>query len=335
MSQDKPKIAIALSGASGRAIAHIGILEVLDEQNIPVDIITACSSATIIAASYATGTMEKLKQYLFVLSAQIILNNLKLGRQGGGLLSLEPVEKIYNEFTLHKSFEEVKPILSFVACDLNTGDPVGLNLGDMAKAARISSTVPGLFTPEKWGSKVLVDGGLFSLVPVEEAKKMGADIVIGVDIAATKYMFDRKYLNVWRAYDFVRRSLPFRILRVIINYFRNLYKKQIEKSFYSQSDFLDESYAERNPDVFFVISKALGIATQRQDEDQVPTCDLMLAPNVKHYGKMDTENAKKMYEEGRRVAFEALPEIKKIIKEYEWKNRHGKVLKKNYIENKV
>jgi predicted acylesterase/phospholipase RssA len=334
MKDKRPKIGLALSGGSGRAIAHIGVLEVFQENDIPIDYISACSSATVVAASFSAGTMEQLKHFFYRLNKKTMAEYLRRGESSGGMFSLRKVEDGFRLFTLDKKFEEVRPMLSFVACDLMSGEQVGLNLGDMARAARISCTVPGLFVPEKWGGRVLVDGGLFSLVPVEEVKRMGADIVIGVDIAATKYMFDRKYLHVWRGYSYMREVAPFRWIRKLGDLFGEFYKNQIRIVFYNQADFLDNEYKKMDMDMFEVLGKAMEIAVSRQGEDVFP-CDIMLSPKVKHYGKIDTDNVRQMYKEGRRVALEALPEIKKLLKKHEWKARHTRTENTETLEAKT
>ena len=84
----RPKIGIALSGASGRAIAHTAVLEVFRENNIPIDFIVGCSSGALIAASFAVGTMEKLKEILYGLNFRKMLKLWSTKNAKGGIFHL-------------------------------------------------------------------------------------------------------------------------------------------------------------------------------------------------------------------------------------------------------
>ena len=315
-----------MSGASGRAIAHVGVLEVLRENNIPIDYITACSSATFIAAAFACGTMEDFKRWMLKLDKQGVLELLKFDRGGGGLFSLASAKTELDKFTLGKNFEEVKPNLNFVACDLNTGESVSLGLGDISSAALASCGVPGLFTPRKWGDKVIVDGGLLSLVPVEEAYKMGADAVIGVDIAATRHLFYKEYIYARRGYLFLRSSPPGKIVSWFLGLFSRLYENSVKIIFYSQSDFLAAREPENMPSLFSSLGKALDIANRTYDSVNPPRCEVMISPKVKKYGRMNFARQKKVYNEGRRAALAALPEIEKLLMRKKLRRRQNSAL---------
>ncbi|KKW21992.1 MAG: Esterase [Parcubacteria group bacterium GW2011_GWA2_51_12] len=327
-----PKVGIALSGASGRAIAHIGVLEVLHENGIPIDYITACSSGTIVASSYAAGTLPELKKAFLTMDRGAIWKLAIFNNEGGGVFSFEKFEDFIRQFTLGKSFEEVKPLMSFVACDLETGEPVSMSLGDLAKACCVSCTLPGFFPPAMWGNRSLVDGGFYALVPVKQARELGAGIVIGVDIAATKYVLKKRYVRAWRVFRlFARDNWISHFIFYVYQKLTSVYKNSVKEVFYSQADLLAEEALEKNPNLFSVLGKSLDIASRMHANplDHIPACDIMLSPRVKHFGKMDTENAGLIYEEGRRVALEALPEIRKLIKNTQWtqesqeKNNHN------------
>ena len=328
-SNKRPKIGLALSGASGRAIAHIGVVEVLREHNIPIDCITACSSGTIVAASYACATLDALKETLLQLNRQSLFHLLNLEKDGTGIFNLEKMEQDIKKYTLGKKFEDVKPMLSFVACDINTGEGVGLQWGDLARACRISCSMPALFSPVRWGNRVLVDGGVFSLVPVDQAREMGADIVIGVDIAATRYAFKKRYIHVWRGYNFIKKSFLFKLGKRIFSLFGRVYESSIDLIYYHQSDFIDEELAESRPDLFTVLGRAMQIASERHKKGELPVCDIMLAPDVKHLGKIEFQKSKQIYYEGRRVALEAIPQIEKLIKNF--KPKTEAIIKKDIV----
>src|SRR3989344_3643095 len=318
---NRPKIGLALSGASGRAMAHVGVLEVLEEHGIPIDYISACSSGTIIAASYACGTMKDLKAQILRFDRQSFLKLLELEESEKGVFSLERAEEFAKKFTLGKRFEDVKPRLNFVACDINTGEPVSLCLGDIARACRISCSVPFLFSPVNWGNRVLVDGGLFTLVPVNQVRELGADMVIGVDIAATRHMFKKRYISAWRGSKYMKKSFVFNFFDRIFALFNRVYESSIQVIFYNQSDILEEELEEKTPDLFAILGKAMDIAARQHMEDGLLDADVMISPNVKHMGKIELDKSEQIYREGRIAALEALPDIERQLKQFTWRKK--------------
>lgn len=318
-----PKIGLALSGGSRRAITHIGVLEVLTENQIPIDSIAACSSGTLVASSFACGSMSLLKDMLLKFDTPSLLEALKLSKEGGGVFNMEKAEEeIFRQITCGKKFEDVKPTMSFVACDLDTGESVSLNLGDLARACRISCSVPPLFSPVRWGNRLLVDGGFVNIVPVQETRDMGADIVIGVDIAATRNIIRQRYLAMWQGLRFLKKTPPFQIFNRIIATVDKFYENSLKIVFYNQSDFI-ENRDLQNPDVFTVVGKAMAVVEERRKKADAneSACDIMLAPNVKHFGWLGVGKSVQMLAEGRRAAREALPEIRRLIQNYQWKKQ--------------
>jgi len=319
MERLRPKIGIALSGASGRAIAHIGVLEVLKENKIPIDYIVGCSSGAIIAASYATDTMEYMKEFLYKLNFQTLLKLWSTKDAKGGIFHLHnKADDEIRKITKGLRFEDVEPKLGFVATDLNTAELVTLSMGDMAKAFKASAAVPGLLEPVIWGNKILVDGGLVNVVPTAPARQMGADIVIGVNLAATKFIYEKK-MPIWRGYRFITRLMGLQFIREKI---LPMLSPKILFRIDSQSDFLAEEDI-KVPGVMSVLAKAINHSFEIEKhwhESQI-ACDLMLEPRVKHYGKAEFKSLRKIYLEGRRTAHEALPQIRELIEKFEQKQQ--------------
>ncbi|MBX4188278.1 MAG: patatin-like phospholipase family protein [Candidatus Doudnabacteria bacterium] len=313
MPDFRPKIGIALSGASGRAIAHIGVLEVLKENNIPIDFIVGCSSGSLIAVSFATDTMEELKEYFRSLNMSEIFKLWTTKDASGGLFQMHNADPVFNKFTKGKTFEEIEhPKLGFVAADITTGELINITHGEMLKAFKASVAVPGLFEPVVIDNRILVDGGLVNIVPTNATRKMGADIVIGVNIAATKFIYEKR-LPIWRGYRRITRILGLQFFR------EKIWPKlssRILFQFDSQSDVLQEENI-KIPGVFSMLAKAIdhSLYISEQWTESEMACDLMLEPRVKHFGKTEFENLEKIYQEGRRAALQALPAIKKLIED--------------------
>ena len=116
----RPKIGLALSGGSGRAIAHAAVFDVLDEHGIQIDYVAACSSGTIIAAAYACGTLSKFKRDSALFTKRELLSWFKNSDEGSGLFSLEKLDERLKEYTHGLNMEDVKPQLAFVSVDLET-----------------------------------------------------------------------------------------------------------------------------------------------------------------------------------------------------------------------
>jgi NTE family protein len=313
MENNKPKIGIALSGASGRTIAHIGVLEVLKENNIPIDYIVGCSSGALVGASYATNTMHDFKDELFDMTTQKLFAFMTAKDAKGGIFHLDKAANWFDKLFLNGlTFEKAVPKLGFVAADIHTGELINITSGDMLAAIRASVAVPGLFEPEIIGSRVLVDGGLVNIVPTKAVKEMGADIVIGVNIAATKFIYEKR-LPIWRGYKFITRILGLQFIREKL---MPVLASRVLFQFDSQSDMLDQENV-KVPGVIGMLTMALdwSLKISEQWTDSEMACDLMLEPRVKHYGKTEFDSLEKIYIEGRRAAKNALPEIRKIIEE--------------------
>ncbi len=317
MDNKRPKIGLALSGASGRTIAHIGVLEVLRENNIPIDYMVGCSSGALVSVSFATGTMHDLKDELFDMSIQKLFRFMTAKDAKGAIFHLEKASSWFEKFTKGITFETAHPKLGFVAADIHTGELVNITHGSIIRAINATVAVPGLFEPAIIDNRVLVDGGLVNIVPTKAVKEMGADIVIGINIAATKFIYEKR-LPIWRGYKFITRILGLQFVREKI---LPMLSSRILFQFDSQSDMLDNETV-KVPGVLSMLTMALDWSLKVSDQwtDSEMACDLMLEPRVKHYGKTEFDSLEKIYIEGRRAARNALPEIKKLIEEYEKKH---------------
>lgn len=309
--QNKPRgkknLALALSGCGGRAVAYIGILEVFDENNIPIDIIASCSSATFVACSYSSGTMPKLKEKLKSMSNKEAFEIFNISMKSG-IFSLDNLDRAYGEFLTVDNLEEFKIMNLIVASDITKGETVVFSIGNVLRAIKASCSMPGIFEPVVWGDKILVDGGLFSIVPVEVASEHGGDVVIGVDMAVSRNLFKDNFLHLKTGYDFF--ALPFRKFKSAA---RGL-KAQI---FGSGAQTLDYPVVDqiKVPNLGSVLGTAMDYAIKERKKGERFRCDLMLEPNVKGFSKIRTEDFEKIYLEGRRTAIEAMPRIKELLRD--------------------
>ena len=177
---DRPKIGLALGGGFARGIAHIGVLRVFEEYEIPIDFIAGTSVGALIAATYASGTSLADMERQGSATRFSDFGRWTVSRMG--MATNDRLEDFLHKFTTAKFFHEMKIPLSINATDLLSGSSVHFTEGEIGPALRASCAYPGLFLPVEYQGRILVDGFLTETVPAEAARGMGADIVIGVHL---------------------------------------------------------------------------------------------------------------------------------------------------------
>ena len=179
-----PKLGLALGGGAARGFAHIGVLQVLEEEGIKPSLVVGTSAGSVVASFYASGKTGQQLQWLADTMDETQFTDWANPFSGRGILRGEALGKYINSQLNGMKIEDMKLPLGIVATDLRTGDGILFRRGDIATAVRASSAVPSVFEPVRIGNKDYVDGGLVSPVPVRSARQMGADIVIAVDISS-------------------------------------------------------------------------------------------------------------------------------------------------------
>ncbi|MBV7330674.1 patatin-like phospholipase family protein [Chloroflexi bacterium TSY] len=181
-----PRIGWALGGGGMRGLAHIGVLKVLNEENLPIDIIAGTSMGGLIGGAYACGAkVERIEEEAERLSH--LSNFVRLiDPWPGGLNSMLSGDRIlaYLDQFLgrHIHFSDLDISFAVTAVDLETGREVILQQGSVIEAMRATMSVPGVFKPVEMNSCHLIDGGVLNNVPVDVAFQLGADVVFAVDV---------------------------------------------------------------------------------------------------------------------------------------------------------
>ncbi len=181
MPSTSPLIGLALSGGVVRGIAHIGVLEVMEEEGIPIDAIAGTSAGSMVGALYAAGlSLSEIKRIALKSRWKDVF---KLTIPKMGIISSEGIYKFMDEHLPVKKFSSMPIPFAAVATDLKTGEKVSIMSGSIAKAVQASCSLPVIFTPTKIGRKLLVDGGVSSQIPVRTVREeLGASIVVAVDV---------------------------------------------------------------------------------------------------------------------------------------------------------
>lgn len=213
-SFQRPRVGLVLSGGGARGLAHVGVLKVLQEARVPVDVIAGTSMGAIIGGLYASGmTPDEIEREILELEWGGLFDSreprqmlsqrrkeedfllspvLRLGFRDGefrlpsGAVSTRALETMLRRYTLPArhlaTFDGLPTPFRAVATDMETGEAVVLEHGDLAGALRASMSVPGFFSPLEIDGRILGDGGLVNNLPVDVARRMGADVVIAVNI---------------------------------------------------------------------------------------------------------------------------------------------------------
>jgi len=214
VAKEKLKVGLALGGGGARGLAHIGVLKVLERENIPIDLITGTSMGAIIGGAYALkkdiSAVEKIAQKYSKISEfnidfsfsekerkdkPFFLKKMSDFLKKAYILNLEfrrkyindgeGIKKIIKDLVGDKTFTDTKIPFAAVAADLVRGEKVILDQGKLFDALLASVSIPGMFPPVILGKKILVDGGIVDIVPIQAAQSSGANFVIGVNVGQT------------------------------------------------------------------------------------------------------------------------------------------------------
>lgn len=208
----RPKIGIVLAGGGAKGFAHVGVLELLDSLNIPIDYVAGNSMGGLIGGLYSIGyTGKDLEKFSENLDWDYLLNDnppraelpfiekrktgkyqLKLGLKGyepaipSGLIYGQNIQMFFLSLTAPyegvESFDDLPIPYRCVAVDLVSGKQVVLKNGSLAKAMRATMSIPSAFSPVDWGDYLLVDGLVLNNFPADVVRNMGADIIIGLNL---------------------------------------------------------------------------------------------------------------------------------------------------------
>ncbi len=180
---ERRKIGLALSGGGARGFAQIGVLKVLAEHGIKFDVIAGTSAGAIVGGCLATGMTPVEIEEMATRVGYFTMVRPSFSPRGA--LSSVPMGEFLERELPVKRFEDLTIPFAAVAFDLVNGEEVvQKDTGDLITAIRASCAVPGLFTPVNDNGQMLVDGGVTSVLPVDAARSLGAEIVIAIDVLA-------------------------------------------------------------------------------------------------------------------------------------------------------
>lgn len=209
---EQKKVGLVLSGGGAKGLAHIGVLKVLEEAGVKVDYIGGTSMGAIIGSLYASGyTATELDSIFRTVDADALLqdyvprisksfyekrndeiyaiqlpfDHFKLGMPAAlskGMYNYNLISRLLAHVRYERDFSKLPIPFVCIATELETGKLVVLNSGILPQAVLASGAFPSLYSPVEIDGKILIDGGITDNYPIDEVRKMGADIIIGVDV---------------------------------------------------------------------------------------------------------------------------------------------------------
>jgi NTE family protein len=296
------RIGLALSGGGAAGLAHVGVLEELAAAGIPIHCVAGTSAGAMVGAAYAADRLDAFRDTMCALTRRRVLSLFDPTWPRSGLLegrrSLELIRSHVGQ-----RIESLPRPFAAVATDLRSGTEVVLREGDVLEAIRASIAIPGLFTPQRWRGRLLVDGGLTNPLPVDVARQLGAQFVIAVTVLALPE-------------DTIpRKGEPQRLTAQLLARFLDSEETPRPEEA-KQSSAEPESDLADDIGLIEVLSKATGVVQARiaaaRLREQPPDC-LVAVPMRDAIGLFDFHRAAEAIDAGHLAAREALPEIRSAL----------------------
>lgn len=175
------RIGLALGGGASKGFAHIGVIRVLEENQIPISIVTGTSAGAVVGSLYASGMNGARLQSEAEQIEKSDVADFRLSTKG--FIKGDKLQNFINEKVAHLPIQKFPKRFAAIATNFENGKSIVFNYGNTGQAVRASASIPNIFQPVKIGENHYVDGGLSAPVPVSAARQLGADFVIAVDIS--------------------------------------------------------------------------------------------------------------------------------------------------------
>ncbi|MBI3290857.1 patatin-like phospholipase family protein [Candidatus Falkowbacteria bacterium] len=286
--EEKPRkrVGLALGGGFIRSAAAIGVLEVLEENNIQIDMISGCSSGAAVACSYANGTMDLLKKRLSEGRRRdywkVIFEPTIPSR---GFLKGERNRKFFEEFVGDKTFDQLNKKVVLTVTDLISMKEVIISEGPVGRAIQACTAVPGMFVPVKWNQMILVDGANFNLIPSKPLYDAGVDYVIAIYTSKSPNPITR-----------------------LLSQLSQLFRRRQAMESVGLDEYKDLRIIE-------LISRAIKLSVTRikNFHHSSYNYDLLIKPDVENVRRWHVKKVDYLIHQGRSAAEEAIPQIKKDL----------------------
>lgn len=295
-----PKIGLALGSGASRGWSHIGIIKALLREGIEPDIVCGTSVGAMIGASYLTGSLAKLENWVLDSTRTDVRKffNVKLGKSG--FVDSERLSRFLYQYVAGQGIqiESLSKPFTAISTDLGSGREVWLQEGELAGAVTASMALPGLFPAIRHEHRWLVDGGLVNPVPVSACRALGAEVVIAVNLNSD--VIDRRNRKKSGPAPDAKKGV-----------LQNLKQTTLE---YSSSIFSDNDKQDGPPGLFASITSSINIVQDRITRSRMAgePAEVVLSPLLAHIGMLEFHRAAEAIEEGERCVQNALDEIRRV-----------------------
>lgn len=280
-------IGLALGGGAAFGLAHLGVLKVLEDAGIPIDLVAGCSQGSIVAIGYAAGIpvaemidiarqLGTRRNFLFASDPTFFLKP--------GILSGQRFVAIMRPYLKGKeTFEQLLLPCRTVATDIETGERIAIGSGRLEVAYRASSSVPMVLAPLREGERVLVDGGVADPVPAEVAMEMGADITVAVNVVPP-----------------MKRGVE----TVLSSFYRRM-------NVFNPLSYLGDG--QDMPNLFDIVMNSMQILQYELGNFKAISADVLINPDLSDFTWIEYYRADELIERGADAATRALPAIRKAL----------------------
>jgi NTE family protein len=279
-------VGLALGGGAAFGISHLGVLKVLQDNRIPIDLLAGCSQGSIIGVGFAAGIPVD----------EMIAIARKLGQKrnfflamdftllGPGILAGNRVIEIFNPYLKDKeTFEDLIYPCRAIATDIESGERIAIGSGRLDLAYRASSSVPMVFSPLSVDGRALVDGGVTDPVPAETVQEMGADLTVAVNVVPPLRRGVTTVMN--RAYKQLNRLNPLSYLG-------------------SNQDL---------PNMFDIVMNSMQILQYELGNFKAINADVLINPDLSDFTWVEYYRPQELIDRGIEAAERALPAIEKVL----------------------
>lgn len=280
------KLGLALGAGGTWGVASLGVIKALSDEGIKIDYLAGSSMGSLIAGAYASNfagedTVGRIREILLNIKFRSLVSLKRQHRFG--LFSSSKIGPLFEKWVGQKNIEDLNTPLKIAATDFKTGDEVIFDKGPLSQAVNASACFALIFTPFELDGKLYTDGVLSNPTPVDVVRKMGADIVIGVDVTSKNHL---------KRTDTVIEAWHHKIL------------KYIPPIHYLTNRFIGKAFAQ-------IIDITLSNLNREKIKQSPP--DFLLTPAVTHMGQFAFKDTDKFIAEGERVAKEIIPKLRKML----------------------
>jgi len=306
------KLGLALGSGGARGLAHIGVLEVLERKGIKIDMLSGTSMGAFIGSVYASG-IKPAEIEKIALSFRKI-EKFKLFKPSipiSGITNGKSIENSLNEYIGGKNFKDLDIPFACVATEFYEGKSVVFYEGDVLSSVRASLSIPVLIKPKKIENNIYIDGGLSDPVPVSILRKMGADIVIAVNVINNPRR--SKCVQSYIDDEVVRNKASEKTKEIIL---RDMIVDKIERIAKAIPEMIENKIMSDIPAINVVATKIFEIAESKIAEHRliIDKPDILIEPYTYYASIMDFEMAPKIIYQGKRATLKKIDEIKKIMR---------------------